>query len=78
MVKVLSLRFQQYFGLFTMSPFEGSSETVLFRHLSHNVLPNLYILKYISSQGDLLFQTVVNLIWISKKQKKVQKFFFDY
>ena len=32
MVKVVLLRFQQYFGQFTVVLVQGSSETVLFRH----------------------------------------------
>ena len=43
MVKGLSLGFQQYFGPFTMWLVEGSSETVLFRHLSNQVFPSLQV-----------------------------------
>ena len=37
MVKVLSFRFDQCFGPFTMLVVKGSSEMGLFRHLSNNV-----------------------------------------
>ena len=37
MVKVLSFRFQQCFGPFTMLVIEGSSETKLLRHLCNHV-----------------------------------------
>ena len=37
MVKLLSFRFQQCFGPFTMSLVRGSSELGLFRHLSNHI-----------------------------------------
>ena len=36
MIEALSLRLNQYFVPFSMSPFEGSSETGAFRHLSND------------------------------------------
>ena len=49
MVKVLSFRFQQCFGPFTMWLLEGSSERGLFRHLSNHVFENPSVKKYIRS-----------------------------
>ena len=60
MAKVLSLRFQQCFGPFTMLLVEGSSERALFRPLSYNVFRSPLAQKYISHEGHLFFEKVQN------------------
>ena len=79
MVKVLSFRFQQSFGPFTMLLVKGSSETELLRHLSNHVFRSPYAQKYISHEAHVLF----NMFKIKfqygnckkKKKKKWRKYF---
>ena len=54
-VKALSLRLNQCFGLFTMSPVERSSQTGVFRNLSMHVFLGRQFRKYISYEGHLFF-----------------------
>ena len=63
--------FQQCLGSFTNSPFEGSSEKGLFRHLSKHVLRSPQFLKYITYEGHIFFQNVQNLILLPKMHKKL-------
>ena len=60
MVKVLSFRFQQSFGQFTMLLVEGSSETGVFRHLSNHVFRSPYVQENIRYEGYLFFEYVQN------------------
>ena len=53
MVKVLSFRFHQCFGSFTMLLVEGSSETGPFRNLSNHIFRSPEVQKYISYEGHL-------------------------
>ena len=78
LVKVLSLRFQHYFGPFSMLFIKRSSESGSFRQLSNNVLWRLYFRKYISYEGDLFFENVPNLIYIWKMQRTFAENFFSY
>ena len=55
MIKALSLRLSQCFGLFSMSPVERSSQTGVFRHLSRHVFRGRWFRKYISYEGHLFF-----------------------
>ena len=58
MVNLLPLRFQQFFGPFTLLPVKGSSETGFFRHLSNHVFHTTSVRKYISYEGHLFFENV--------------------
>ena len=53
MIKALSLRLNQSFGPFTMSPVETSSETGVFRHLSKHVFRAQESRKYRIYEGHL-------------------------
>ena len=80
LVKALSLRLNQSFGLFTMSFVERSSQSGVFRHLSKDVFRGRYFRKYISYEGHLFFENVRNLMQIRKTEKKIEKnsfFFWD-
>ena len=55
LVKALSLRLNHYFGLFTLTPVERSSETRVFRHLCKHVFRGRWFRKYISYEGHLFF-----------------------
>ena len=55
LVKTLSLRLNQCFGLFTMTPVEKSSQRGAFRHLSKHIFRGRKFRKYISSEGHLFF-----------------------
>ena len=80
MVKVLSFRFQQSFGPFTMLLVKGSSKTGLLRHLSNHVFRSPYAQKYISHEAHAFF----NMFKIKfkfgkcKKKKKMEKIFFVF
>ena len=56
MKKALSLRLNQCFAPFTMSPVEGSCKTGAFRHLSKNLFRGQQFRKYISFEGILLLK----------------------
>ena len=77
MVRVLSIRFQQCFGVFMMLLVDGSSETGLFRHLSNHVFRIPLVQKSIGYQGHLFSQNVQNWIEISKMRQKIGKSFWD-
>ena len=51
MKKVLSFKLQQCFNPFVMLSVQGSSETLLFRHLSNDVFRKPKFRKYISYEG---------------------------
>ena len=55
MVNVLLLRFQRVFWPFIMFPFEGSSESGLFRHWSNHVIRSSYFREYKSLESHLFF-----------------------
>ena len=55
MVKGLPLKLKQCFSPFTILPVKGSSETVLFRHLSNHVFGSPEFCKYRSYEGDFCF-----------------------
>ena len=77
MIKMLSLRLNQFFGPLTMSPVERSSQTVVFRHLSKHVFRGRYFRKYISYEGHL-FLKMFDKMQIRKTQKKLQKKIFSF
>ena len=56
MIKMLSLRLNQCFLPFTMSPVETSSQTGVFRHLSKHVFRGRQFRKYISYEGHLFWK----------------------
>ena len=58
MVKVLSFRFQQRFGRFTMLLVKASSETPLLRHSPDQVFWSPEVKKHISYEGHLFLQSV--------------------
>ena len=76
MIKMLSFRFQQCVGSFTMLLIEGSSEMGLFRHLSNQVLPSPYFRIYISYEGHLFFKIYKILNRFQKCSKKFTKSFW--
>ena len=67
MAKVLSFRFQQCFGQFTMLLVEGSSETTLLRRLSDHVFRSPSVQKYMCYEGHPFFE---NFQKVQKKKKK--------
>ena len=60
MLKVLSFRFHQSFGPFTMLLVEITSETGLFKHLYSHVFRSPELKKYITYKGDLCFENLQN------------------
>ena len=60
MVRVLSFRFQQRFGPFTMFLVKGSSETGLLRDLPNHAFGSPLLRKYITYEGHLFFDNVEN------------------
>ena len=59
-----------------MWPVKGSFETGLIGHISSHVFRSVWFRKEISSEGHLFFENVLNLMQISKMQKKSQKKLF--
>ena len=72
MVKVLSLRFQQCFGPFTMLLVKESSETELFRHLPNHVFRSPSVQRCISCEGHL-FLKIFKFEYKFRKCKKEKK-----
>ena len=70
MVKVLSFRFEQCLGPYTMLLVEGSSERGLFTHISNIVFRSPLVQKYISYECHFFFENVQNWIWVSKMRKQ--------
>ena len=60
MVKVLSLSFEQFFGLLTMLLVEASSERGLFRHLINHVFWSPSVQKSISYVAHLFLHKLKN------------------
>ena len=52
---------------------EGSSKTRLFRNLSNQLFRSPEFGKYIGYEGHLLFGNAQNLMWISKRLRKIKK-----
>ena len=73
MVKVLSSRFQKCLSPFTMLLVEGSSQTLLFGHLSDHVFGSTQFGENIGYQGHIFLENVQNLKSISKMLKKIEK-----
>ena len=65
MVKVVSFRTQQCLGPFFVLLLEGSFDPGLFRSPEFG--------KYIGCEGHLFFGNAQNLMWISKRQRKIKK-----
>ena len=61
-----------------MLPVKGSFETGLLGHISSHVFRSVKFRKRISYQGHLFFENVLNLMHISKMQKKYQKKLFVF
>ena len=61
-MKVVSRRFQQSLGSFTMSLVKESCETGPFRLLLEEIFCSPQFRKYVSCEGHLSFQNVQNLI----------------
>ena len=74
-IKVLSRRFQQCLGPFTMFLVKGSSEMRILRHLSNHLFRSSLSRKYISYEGLFIFPNIQTLLYISKMQKKLTKIF---
>ena len=75
---MLSSRFQQCLGPFTMLLFDGSSETRLFRRLSNHVFGSPQFRKYIGYEGHTFIKNLQNLLCFSKMQIKIGKIFFSF
>ena len=73
MVKVVSFRTQQCLGPFFVLLLEGSFDPGLFRHLPSHLFRSPEFGKYIGYEGHLLFGNAQNLMWISKRQRKIKK-----
>ena len=56
LLKALSLRLNQCFGLFNLTPIEKSSQTGALRHLSKHVFRGRKFRKYISYEGHLFLK----------------------
>ena len=69
-VKVLLLRFERWFVLFTMLLFEVSSEMGLFTHWSNPIFQSPQFRKCVNNEVHLFLKNVQNLIYISKKKEK--------
>ena len=78
MVKIQSLRLNQWFGPFTISPIEGSSEARLFRHLSNQVFRSLQFRKCISYEDHLFLRMFKISCTFKKCRKKLGKSFFVF
>ena len=78
MVTVLLSSSQHCLNPFTMLPVKGSFETGLFGHISSHVFRSAYFQKEISYEGHLFFENVLNLMQISKMQKKMDKKLFVF
>ena len=61
---------------FTIVLVEGYCKMALFRYLSKRLFGTPKFRKYISYEGQLLFENFQNLMQISKLKKKIQKNFF--
>ena len=72
MIKVLPKRFQECLGPFTLLLVKGSSEKVLFRHLSNQSFRSLSWRKYISYDGHHLFKSSYRF---EECRKKLRNFF---
>ena len=54
------------------------SDMELFGHLSNLAFASLQFQKEITFEAHLLFQSILNFMYIPEKQKKIQKIFFDF
>ena len=61
------------FGLFCQFFFEETSKTAFYRHLSTQLFRRQSFGKYIGYEGHLFFENVLNLMQISKMQRKSEK-----
>ena len=75
---VLSFRFQQCLGSFTMFLVEGSSETGLFRHLSNHIFRSPSVQKHIIYQGHLLFWKCCKFNQDFHNAIKIGKMYFSF
>ena len=74
----MSLRLKQYFAPFTTLPLKWSSEMVLIRYLSNDVLRSLAFRKYISYEEHLFLRMFKIWCRFDKWTKKCRKsFLFD-
>ena len=73
-VNVLSLRFVQCFGPFTMLLVQESSETDAFRYLSKHLFGCPRVQNYTIYDGHLFFEKAENWIKIFKMEKKKKIF----
>ena len=78
MEKGLLFRLQQCLNPFVMLSVQGSSETLLFGHLSNDVFRSPEFRKYISYKGYPFLKYLENLTYILKMPKKFQKKFFVF
>ena len=77
MIKALSLRSNQIFGPFTMSPLENSSQTRVFRHLSKHVFCGRQLWKYISYEGIFFWKcSKFNADWKNEPKNWEKMFSF--
>ena len=77
MKKVVSCRFKQCLGRFSILNVKRCSEVGLFKHLSNHIFRTPYYRKYISRKGHLFFfQNIENLTWIPEMQQKIQNKIF--
>ena len=75
MVKVLSSRFKQCFGAFTMLVVEGCSGTGRFRHLSNLVFQSPSFHKHISYEGHPFLKMLKIKSKFTKCKRKLRKGF---